>query len=124
MDDLAGKLSELLNDPQTMEKIKGLSGLLGQSSSEAPQPARTTAPQQPAVPDTSAFPADMMQAMMKLAPLFSVLKQEDDSTRLLHALRPLLGERRQKRLDESVRMMQMMRILPLLKNSGILSNFL
>ena len=32
MDDLAGKLTELLNDPQTLEKIKGLSGLLGQSS--------------------------------------------------------------------------------------------
>ncbi len=122
MDDLAGKLTELLNDPQTMEKIKGLSGLLGQSSSEAAQPSHPAAPQQPAVSDTSAFPADMMQTMMKLAPLFSTLKQEDDSTRLLHALRPLLGEKRQKRLDESVRMMQMMRILPLLKSSGILSN--
>ena len=122
MDDLAGKLTELLNDPQTMEKIKGLSGLLGQSSSEAAQPSHPAAPQQPAVSDTSAFPADMMQTMLKLAPLVSTLKQEDDSTRLLHALRPLLGEKRQKRLDESVRMMQMMRILPLLKSSGILSN--
>ena len=122
MDDLAGKLTELLNDPQTMEKIKGLSGLLGQSSSEAAQPSHPAAPQQPAVSDTSAFPADMMQTMMKLAPLFSTLKQEDDSTRLLHALRPLLGGKRQKRLDQSDRMIQMMRILPLLKSSGILSN--
>lgn len=124
MDDLAGKISEMLNDPQTMEKIKGLSGLLGQSPVEMPQSAPVPAPQQPAVPDASAFPADMMQTVMKLAPLFSSMKQEDDSTRLLRALRPLLGEKRQKRLDESVRMLQMIRILPLLKGSGILGNIL
>ena len=29
MDDLAGKISEILNDPASMEKIKNLSNMLG-----------------------------------------------------------------------------------------------
>lgn len=118
MDDLAGKISELLNNPESLEKIKGLSGLLGQSP-KAPQPEPEI--NQNSAPDLSSMlPTDTLQTVMKLAPLFSSLKQDDNSTRLLHALRPMLGAERQRRLDESIKMMQMMRILPLLKKTGIL----
>ena len=37
MDDLAGKISEILSNPESLEKIKGLSGLLGQPP-PAPEP--------------------------------------------------------------------------------------
>ena len=115
MDDLAGKISEILSNPESLEKIKGLSGLLGQPP-PAPEPEEPPAN----TPDIGALlPTDTLQTVMKLAPLFS-LKQDDDSTRLLHALRPLLGNERQHRLDESIKMMQMIRLLPLLKKSGIL----
>lgn len=53
--------------------------------------------------------------IMKVAPLISSLQQETDSTRLLRALRPMISPSRQKKLDEAIRMMQLMRILPLLK---------
>lgn len=118
MDDLAGKISELLNNPESLEKIKGLSGLLGQTSF-APQPEPEVKPK--SSPDLdSLVPTDMLQTVMKLAPLFSSLNQDDNSTRLLHALKPMLGQERQRRLDESIKMMQMIRLLPLLKNNGIL----
>ena len=116
MDDLAGKISEILSNPESLEKIKGLSGLLGQPP-PAPEPEEPPAN----TPDIGALlPTDTLQTVMKLAPLFSSLKQDDDSTWLLHALRPLLGNERQHRLDESIKMMQMIRLLPLLKKSGIL----
>lgn len=118
MDDLAGKISELLNNPESLEKIKGLSGLLGQSSFGEPKEEEPKPQKEPEL--NSLLPADTLQAVMKLAPLFSSIKQDDDSTRLLHALRPMLGEPRRKRLDESIKMMQMIRLLPLLKNNGIL----
>ncbi|MCI9273871.1 MAG: hypothetical protein HFE39_07940 [Clostridiales bacterium] len=118
MDDLAGKISELLNNPESLEKIKGLSGLLGQSPM-APQPEPEI--NQNSAPDLgSMLSADTLQTVMKLAPLFSSMKQDDNSTRLLHALRPMLGAKRQQKLDQSIKMMQMIRILPLLKNTGIL----
>lgn len=63
---------------------------------------------------------DTIKTIMKLAPLLSTFRQEDNNTRLLHALRPLLGPERQKKLDEAVRILSMLRLVPLLKGQGIL----
>lgn len=162
MDDLAGKISEILNDPESMEKIKSLSGMLGvspdgQSSgapAQVPVPASTQT-QQNANPleallgslgggntggnNTGGLGAlsglmgnggdqginpEMLQSIIKIAPLLSSVQQEDDNTRLLYALRPFLKPQRQKRLDESANMMRMFKLLPLLKGSGILGGIL
>ena len=42
-----------------------------------------------------------------------------DSTRLLRALRPMLSERRRQKLDQALKLLQFMRVLPLLKSSGL-----
>jgi len=60
---------------------------------------------------------------MKVAPLLPAIGQEVDNTRLLHALRPLLGPERQKKLDEAIKLLQLMRVLPLLKSSGLFNLF-
>ena len=52
------------------------------------------------------------------------MNQEDDATRLLRALRPLLSQARQKKVDEALKILQMLRLLPLLKESGVLSGLL
>jgi hypothetical protein len=116
MDDLASKLSELLNSPGSMEQIKNLAGLLG--GGEAPAQSEQPKPEQKS--PLAGLDGDMMQMIMKFAPLLSSFRQEDDYTRLLHALRPLLGEARRKKLDEAIRLLQLIRLLPLLKSSGIL----
>ena len=117
MDDLASKLGELLNSPGGLDKIKSLAGLLGGAVQEQSSP-------EPAEPEPSGSPfgldTDTLQMIAKIMPLLSGVRQEDDSTRFLRALRPLLGEDRQKKLDEAIKILQMMRMLPLLKGSGIL----
>lgn len=159
MDDLAGKISEILNDPASMEKIKSLSSMLGVSPdgqpsgapAQAPVPA-SAQPQQNTNPLESLLGSlgggsgglsglgaltglggnggdqgvnpEMLQSIMKIAPLLSSVQQEDDNTRLLYALRPFLKPQRQKRLDESANMMRMFKLLPLLKGSGILGGLL
>ena len=144
MDDLAGKLSELLNSPEGMARIQNLASMLGQNQQESPAPADSSASSQdsgegfslgalssllggmgkgdesaPALPDAAA-----LLLATRLAPPLSAVRQEDVSTRLLRALRPLLGEERQKKLDEAIRILQMMRMLPLLRQSGLLSGIL
>ena len=48
MDDLAGKISEILNDPASMEKIKILSNMLGIApDSQDSSPTGQTAPAAP-----------------------------------------------------------------------------
>lgn len=67
---------------------------------------------------------EMLQMISHVGPLLSQVNREDDSTRLLQALRPLLGATRQKKLDEAIKILQMMRLLPLLKDSGLFSGLL
>lgn len=117
MDDLAAKLGELLNNPGNLEKLKGLAGLLGGAAQAQPDPAPEEPAQGGGLPGLD---TDALQMVTKIMPLLSSFRQEDDCTRLLRALRPLLSPERQKKLDESVKILQMVRMLPLLKNSGIL----
>ena len=68
--------------------------------------------------------ASALQLVTRLGPMLSAARQEDDRIRLLKALRPLLGEERQKKLDESIRILQLMRMLPMLRETGLLSGLL
>ena len=123
MEDLSRKISELLSDPETMEQIKGLTGLLGQSPPDAP--GNTHIPEQkdsPSVPRRDAAGSmpdpNMLGAVMKLAPLLQSMNSEDDSTRLLRALKPFMHEERSKRIDSAIRLLSIMKLLPVLKSSG------
>lgn len=144
MDDLAGKLNELLNSPEGMAQVQNLAQMLGQSQQEGSSPALSSSSgagngngaslgalssllgglnnSAPAAGGGALPDANTLQMVTRLAPMLSAARQEDDSTRLLHALRPLLGAERQKKLDEAIRLLQMMRMLPLLRQSGLLSN--
>lgn len=126
MDDLSKQLQSLLSDPGVQGQLSGLLASLGQGKGEAPAPA--------AEPDLGAL-AELTQGggglapealslAAKLGPLLGKAAREDDAARLLKALRPLLGEARQKKLDEALRILQLLRLLPLLKESGAFSGLL
>ncbi len=108
MDDLTGKITQLLSDPQAMEQIMGLKNLLIDNKEEEP----VKEPSKPALPSMS---DDAAKTIMKLIPLLSDIKQDDDTTRLLRALRPFLGEERRAKLDEATKMLQLIKILPVIK---------
>ena len=52
------------------------------------------------------------------------MHQEDDSIRLLQALAPLLSEKRQKKAKQAVTLLRLMKVLPSLKESGMLGGLL
>lgn len=131
MDELASKLNDLLGSSDGMDKIRNLANMLGASGQsqepqqEARQPeARQTDSRQesPLAGLGSLIPegdGDLMRMLMKMAPLMAHFRQEDDSTRLLHCLRPFLSEPKQKKLDEAVKLLQFIRVIPFLKDSGL-----
>ncbi len=103
--------------------LAGMLGSLGLGNNASPPAQQPPAVQNPLGALGSITP-EMLQAVGRIAPLLSQVNREDDSTRLLHALRPLLSPSRQKKLDEAVKILQMMRLLPLLKDSGLFSGLL
>jgi len=129
MDDMAAKINGLLQDPEAMKQIQALAGMFSAGQNPTPEtpPVQTAVPAAPQRPvpvrEASAVPSlspETMQMVMKLMPLISSMQQETDNTRFLHALRPLLSEKRQKKLDDAAHMMQLMQVLPMLKKGGIL----
>lgn len=61
------------------------------------------------------------KTMAAIASIMGKLSQsrDDERTRFISALKPLLSEKRRHRADEAIKMMQLFEILPLLKDSGI-----
>ncbi len=131
MNDLTSQINQILSNPEMMEQIKGLSGLFGQSAPEpAPQqqipPQASQPPQSPQPQQMS--PLDMLgsdgiQTIMKIMPVLNQIKQEDDTTRLLRAIKPFLSPQRQEKLEEAIKILQILKILPLLKNQGLFNLF-
>lgn len=133
MDDLSQKIESLLNSPEGMQKIQAALSSLGGS---APDTGADPPPAQPAGKDTLAqllsglagpdsTQTDTPQAssdgglpdltrIMQLMPLLSSLNKEDENTALLKALRPLLHGEREKRVDDAIQMMKLMKLVPLL----------
>lgn len=61
-------------------------------------------------------------AVAGLLGMLQSLNQEDDSVRLLRALKPLLSDGRKERVEQAVKMLRLMNLLPILAESGLLSN--
>ena len=118
MDDLNDKLTRLLSDPNSMAKIQGMMAALGGTDTPAPPEA----PPAPPSPVPSSLPLDGLpdlSMLSKLAPLMGALGKEDDDTRLLQALRPYLRGEREQRLDDTMKMLRLTKLLPLLQEQGI-----
>ncbi len=101
-----------------------LANLMGALSQGSQNPGSALLSPPAAPPPVSGITPELLGMVTRLAPMLSRINQEDDSTRLLHALRPLLGPTRQKKVDEAMKILQMMRLLPVLKESGIFSGLL
>lgn len=103
MEDLNSKLSSLLSDPQAMQEIAALASSLGADSSGV---HNAQAP---------AADASAASAMSGIMPLLSSLKSEDDTTRLLEAIRPFLSPERRSKLDKAKKILRIMRLMPMLR---------
>ncbi|MGN1113156.1 MAG: hypothetical protein ACI4RP_08130 [Acutalibacteraceae bacterium] len=113
MDDFSDQISKILSDPQAMEQIRSMAGMLGGESKpqKPPEPVHSNAP-------NNMMPPEILGAVSRIMPLMSEYNKEDDGTRLLAALRPFLSRERQKKLDEASRMLHILRFLPMIQKLG------
>ena len=123
MEDLTGKISDILNDPTMMNTLKGLTGLLDPSEQKNSEQENSTekSNSDSCDNDSSGFglSPELIQMILKIMPILSSIKKEDKYTRFLDALCPLLSEAKQEKLKGASKILQVIRILPLLKETGI-----
>lgn len=135
MDDLASMITQLLNSEEGMQQLQSVASALGLSDqpAAAQQPSASPGGSPPsfgqAAPDLSSLfgaaqqtggapPVDLNTAMM-LGRAMSALGQDDENIQLLRALKPHFSSERSKKVDDAIRILQLIRLLPLLRDSGL-----
>ncbi|MEE0945830.1 MAG: hypothetical protein U0M42_03240 [Acutalibacteraceae bacterium] len=109
MDDLSQKLSAILSDPESLENLKAMAeNIMGET-------------QKPQSKEDSDF-IDVASLMNIIGKLKNSSQGENE--KLLMALKPHLSEPRQKRVDTAVKILKLLEIAPLLKDSGVLGGIL
>lgn len=127
MDDIASKITDLLNDPEGMQKISSMANALMQSNDEKSNNISdiiSSVMQKKAENNPIEKPSiDPMQMgnIMKMMSLIKKQNTDDDNTRLLLALKPHLSDERKKKVDKALSLLKIAKLLPVLKESGILN---
>lgn len=115
MDDLAEKINSVLSDPESLKQLGEIASMLGFSPDDAPpmpqQPDAFTAPDS-GMPDIA--------TLMTLAGKFKDAGADDDNINFLTALRPLLSDDKKPRIDRAIKILKLLNLLPVLRDSGIL----
>ena len=110
MDDLSEKLTGILNDPESMERVKQMAeSILGGGKAEPPAPSAVTGL------------ADIGDALGgedigKIVSVISKMKTAENDSRV----KPHLSAERQARADTAVKILKLLDVLPAIKESGLL----
>ena len=134
MDNIKDKLAEIMADPQALKQVQSLGKMLELdnsekvnsqnlgtlenifgNSSDKPEPKNN-------VPLNDGIPTEMMTKIVKIMPLLRQVNQEDDVSRLLQALRPFLSKEKCRKLESAKKILQVMKIIPLLKEGGLIDS--
>lgn len=118
MADIQDKINEILSNPEALRQVQSLGEQLSLAGN-APEK-----PQPPEKKNELSLPTDFMnddiaKSLIKILPAVKSIGCEDDTTRLLNALRPFLSCEKQEKLDKAEKMLKLFKILPLLKDINI-----
>jgi len=142
MDDMAEKIASMLNDPESMEGIKAMAQqfMSANNKSEKPderhvrpesavrherhvRPESTVRPESSVRQDSSMPSADDLSGIMNLLGAFKNT-ETDERSALLLALKPHLSDKRKERVDGAVKIMKLVKLLPVINETGILKGIL
>lgn len=115
MDDIMGKIQEMLSDEESMRQIKELADMLSDTSEE-----NNTENNQTNNPSNNSSGFDMGM-IFKIQQLMTSAKS-DKNTELIMALKPHLSNEKQEKADKALKLMKIFNIFETLKESGMLKD--
>ena len=117
MDDISKKLAELLNDPDSLNKVREMAeNFLGSQNKSQSETSSNR------VDINSLFDGDIDPIQLgKIMSVVSKLKSDhdDNRARLLLALKPHLSAPRREKVDTAIKLLKLIDLLPLLRESGM-----
>ena len=129
---LLSTLQQQMENGSKGNSAPNLSSLLLALQQGAAQNGTNSAGQAPQGPDLSSLlsalqgspsganaPAISMDTILKIQRTMQALSRSNPNIDLLRAMRPLLSPRRARKVDDAIRIMQLIQLLPALKESGL-----
>ena len=123
MDDVMDKVSGLLSDEESVRQLSELAKMFMSDVSGEPTDTTEGAP---AVDSTGSDGGGMpdIETILKLTSLAGAFTQSDKNADLLLALKPHLGEEKQKRVDRAVKLLKLIAVWNMAKESGLLKDMI
>ena len=116
MDDINKKLADLLNDPDSMNRVREMAeSILGSDNKQ-------TETKSSASDLSSIFGGDIDPATLgKIMSIISKVKSNhhDNRAQLLLALKPHLSVPRREKVDTAIKLLKLIDLLPLIQESGM-----
>ena len=139
MEDFAAMITQFLNSEDGMNQLRAVSSALGLPDPSASlgqaQAGNFVPPAQPVASEQTSggsvpyfssgsssqanVPPLDLNTLMLLQRALSAFSQDDTNTQLLRALKPHFSEERAKKVDDAIRILQLIRLLPLVKDFGL-----
>lgn len=110
MPDMQEQINKILSDPEAMRQVQSLGEQLG---------LNTAAVKSEPKPPVSPVSPEITGMMSTLAPLMSASAPDSQTAALLNALRPFLSPERAQKLDRAQKIIGLIRVIPLIRKSGI-----
>ncbi|WP_024859807.1 hypothetical protein [Ruminococcus flavefaciens] len=114
MDDIMSRISEILSDEESVKQLSELAQMLVTDSDKNEAKAENAVPEDQ--PDIA--------SMLKLTSLIGEASKQDRNADLLLALKPHLGEEKQKRVDKAIKLLKLLAIWNIAKGSGLLQELI
>lgn len=116
MDDIAEKLAELLNDTESLNQVRRMAeDLMGEQVQNEPKKSEGES-----YTNTNDSGFDAAQITKIMSMLTQLKKTTNDSrSNLLTALKPHLSAPRREKVDTAIKLLKILDMLPLLRESGI-----
>lgn len=121
MDDISQKLAELLNDPESLNRMREMAeNILGGENTQK----NATENQPTSPPDLGSAFGDGAFDAAQIAKIVSVMSRikntaSDTRSNLLTALKPMLSPPKREKVDTAIKFLKLIDMLPLLRESGL-----
>ncbi len=116
------KISGLLSDEESVRQLSELAKMI-MTGDETGSEDETDVSDDPAEQEQPSDGGGMpdIDTILKLTSLAGALTQRDKNAELLLALKPHLGEEKQKRVDKAVKLLKLVAVWNMAKESGLLN---
>lgn len=120
MGEMLEKMGNVLSDPESVKQLQELAQMLQQEEDEENGFNSTDAAQNA---DSEGGGLDLSM-LLRVQELMGAVQNQDEDAKLLLALRPHVQERKQKKIDQAVKLLKLYAVFSAVKENGLLQDLL